>query len=173
MARRAGAVLSVLAAVSLVGCGGGQDEADRSDSPGSGKAKSSPAPATSSPPAEPSPSVTAADGDDLAACKDGNCEVTVADPAEIRFDGPDGQATLSVTKVERNRVEYRIKSGNGKASGGAGGPGQGCITALRATGSGTTCGPTATDAPSAQPKAVVIQMTTGPTGTALLHLVSD
>ncbi|RFU86672.1 hypothetical protein DY218_11075 [Streptomyces triticagri] len=170
---RTGAVAALLAAAALTACGGGQDNADDTAAPGDGKTKSSPAPATSSPPAKPSPSFTAADGDDLDACKDADCEVTVSEPVTIRFKGPAGPTTLSVTEVARNKVEYTVKSDNGRSSGGATGPGQGCLTVLRSTGSGNTCGGVSPDtAPSPQPDAVVIQMTTGPTSTALLQIVS-
>ncbi|MBQ0880092.1 MULTISPECIES: hypothetical protein [Streptomyces] len=120
----------------------------------------------------PAPAVSAADGADIRACADANCEVAVARPVTVRFQGPGGPVTLSVTEVGRDEVEYTLKSGNGRAEGGASGAGQGCVTALRENGSGTSCGAVSGTRPSAQPGAVVIQASTGPDGTALLHVVS-
>ncbi|MFJ8188674.1 hypothetical protein ACIQ8D_02565 [Streptomyces sp. NPDC096094] len=121
---------------------------------------------------EPEPSVSAADGYDASACTDGNCEIAVSKPVTVRLQGPGGPATLSVTEVGPNKIEYTVKSGNGQSKGGASGPGQGCITALRENGSGNSCGGLSGTRPSAQPDAVVIQATTGTDGTALLHIVS-
>ncbi|MFI9822521.1 hypothetical protein ACIHFC_18935 [Streptomyces sp. NPDC052013] len=121
------------------------------------------------------PSVPAADGDDIGACADGDCEIAVSEPLTIRFPGPGGgRATLSVTKVGPNEIEYTVKSGNGQAEAAAGGPGQGCVTVLRANGSGNSCGGLGDPRPPrAQPDAVVVQAATGEDGTALLHIVSE
>jgi hypothetical protein len=117
--------------------------------------------------------VSAADGQDVGACADGNCEIAVSHLLTVRFKGPAGPATLSVTKLGPNTVEYTVKSGSGHSSGGAGGPGQGCITVLRANGSGNSCGALGEGRPSRQPNAVVIQVATGQAGTAILDIVSD
>ncbi|MFG3213606.1 hypothetical protein [Streptomyces tendae] len=131
-------------------------------------------PTTSRPapqPLSPSP----ADGTDVGACTDGNCELAVTEPVTIRFPAPDdaGRATLSVTKVGPNEIEYEVKSGNNRSTGGAEGPGQGCLTYLRDRGSGNSCGTLDPTRPSPRPGAVVIQATTGTDGTALLHIVSS
>ncbi|MFF2251468.1 hypothetical protein [Streptomyces sp. NPDC058142] len=92
----------------------------------------------------------------------------------IRFKGPAGPATLSVTEVGPNKVEYTVKSGSGRSQGGASGPGQGCITVLRSNGGGNSCSGLGDAArPSPQPDAVVIQATTGEDGTAILRIVSE
>ncbi|MFG2683016.1 hypothetical protein [Streptomyces sp. NPDC048392] len=128
---------------------------------------------TASPAPRPEPSsVSAADGHDIDACTDGDCEIAVSKPVTIRFEGPHGPATLSVTEVGSNRIEYEVTSGNGQSKGGASGPDQGCLTILRKNGSGNSCGDLTTTRPSARPGAVVIQATTGADGTALLHIVS-
>ncbi|MFI1398748.1 hypothetical protein [Streptomyces sp. NPDC020681] len=174
---RAGArvVLGVLAALTAVGCGG-SDQAD-APSRGEGVSKSRSAHPSGSPSADrtasATPSVSAADGHDVGACADGNCEVAVSDPVTVRFKGPAGPTTLSVTEVGPNKVEYTVKSGNGQSRGGASGSGQGCITVLRSNGSGNSCGGLDGARPSAQPDAVVIQMAGGEDGTAILHIVSD
>ncbi|MEU3730595.1 hypothetical protein AB0E81_14420 [Streptomyces sp. NPDC033538] len=130
-------------------------------------------PATQSAAEEPEPSVSAADGHDPRACADGNCEITVSRPVTVRFQGPGGPATLSVTEVGPDKIEYAVKSGGGQTEGGASGPGQGCLTVLRENGGGNSCGGLAGTRPSAQPGSVVIQATTGTDGTALLHIVSS
>ncbi|MFD9074240.1 hypothetical protein [Streptomyces lasiicapitis] len=165
-------VLAVLTAVSAVGCGG-SDESDGKAASGKRGSKSSAAQSSGSPSASAKPSVSAADGDDVGACADGDCEVAVSDPVTVRFKGPRGQATLTVTEVGPNKVEYAVKSGSGRSKGGASGPGQGCITVLRSNGSGNSCGGVGDGRPSAQPDAVVIQMAGGQDGTAILHIVSN
>ncbi|MFG3317621.1 hypothetical protein ACGF3J_06195 [Streptomyces sp. NPDC048171] len=131
---------------------------------------------TATPPAStpsPSPSPSPSDGNDIAACTDGDCEITVTKPVTIRLAGPDGRpTTLSVTDVGPNKIEYEVKSGNGRSKGGASGKGQGCLTVLRANGSGNSCGPLTDTRPAAQQDAVVIQATTSADGTATLHVVS-
>ncbi|GAB2878805.1 hypothetical protein GCM10027074_53840 [Streptomyces deserti] len=169
--------LAVLTALTAIGCSG-SDQSDGASPRDEGGSQSRSARPSGSPSADRTasakPSVSAADGQDIRACADGNCEVAVSDPVTVRFQGPAGPATLSVTEVGSNEVEYTVQSGSGRSKGGAGGPGQGCITVLRANGSGNSCGGLG-DAvrPSAQPGAVVIQMATGEDGTAILHVVSD
>ena len=185
-ARRVGAglALAVLSAVAAAGCGG-SDQADGASSPG-GRASESRSPAQSagsssadrtasaSPSASAEPSVSAADGNNVGACADGDCEIAVSSPVTVRFKGPGGPATLSVTEVGPGKVEYTVKSGNGQSKAGASGPGQGCITVLRSNGSGNSCGGLGDAArPSAQPDAVVIQVAAGADGTAIVHIVTD
>lgn len=169
----------MLTAVAVAGCGGSDKEdgapshsgpasASRSAQPSGGSSGDAPASASASA----KPSVSAADGRDAAACADGNCEITVSEPVTVRFKGPAGPATLSVTEVGPNKVEYTVKSSGGRSQGEASGPGQGCITVLRDHGSANSCGRLGKDRPAAQPNAVVIQMTAGEDGTAILHIVS-
>ncbi|MBZ9645258.1 hypothetical protein [Streptomyces sp. PSKA30] len=162
-----GIVLAALAVLAVAGCNS-SDEADETSSPHRQTSKS--------PSAQPSgqPSVSAADGRDVGACADSNCEIAVSEPVTFRFKGPAGPATLSVTEVGPNKVEYTVRSGNNQSKGGATGPGQGCITVLRSNGGSNSCGGLG-DAtrPSPQPHAVVIQAATGEDGTALVHIVSD
>lgn len=159
-------MLTALAALAVAGCGS-QGENDEASSPGPRTSKSS-----SGQPSSGQPS--AADGHDVGACADGNCEVAVSKPVTFRFPGPAGPATLSVTEVGANRVEYTVKSANGQSKGGATGPGQGCVTVLRGNGGGNSCGGLGNATrPSPQPGAVVIQAATGDDGTAILHVVSD
>ncbi|MCM3804854.1 hypothetical protein ND808_03000 [Streptomyces sp. DR7-3] len=176
-----GLALTVLAAVAVAGCGGSDKEdgapshsgpasASRSAQPSGGSSGDAPASASAS--ASAKPSVSAADGRDAGACADGNCEIAVSEPVTVRFKGPAGPATLSVTEVGPNKVEYTVQSSGGRSQGEASGPGQGCITVLRDHGSANSCGRLGKDRPAAQPNAVVIQMTAGEDGTAILHIVS-
>ncbi|MFJ9030966.1 hypothetical protein ACIRQP_21035 [Streptomyces sp. NPDC102274] len=171
-----GVVLAALATLTVAGCGG-SDQTDGVPSPHGRTSKSPSVQPSSAQPssAQPSvkPSVSAADGHDVGACADGNCEIAVTEPVTFPFKGPAGPATLSVTEVGPNKVAYTVKSDNGQSKGGATGPGQGCITVLRGNGSGNSCGRLGDAArPRPQAHVVVIQAATGEDGTALLHIVS-
>jgi hypothetical protein len=171
--RRTGVALAALIALTAAaGCGSDSDEpAKASSRPGERPSKADP---PKRPEPKPKSSVSAADGGDITACADGNCEIAVSEPVKFPFKGPRGPATLSVTEVGPNTIAYTVKSGNGQSKGSVSGPGQGCITVLRSNGSGNSCGGLG-DAgrPSPQPDAVVIQAATGKDGTAVLQLVSD
>jgi hypothetical protein len=171
-ARGTPTALAVLTALTMAACGN-TDETDPAPSAPPDRPTAS-RPSTEPPRSAPdSPSVSAADGQNTGACTDGNCEVAVTKPVTIHFQGPGGdRATLSVTTVGPNEIEYEVKSGNNRSKGGASGPGQGCLTYLREHGSGNSCGTLDPTRPSARPDAVVIQATTGADGTALLHVVS-
>ncbi|WP_399140256.1 hypothetical protein Q3A86_22925 [Streptomyces sp. NBUA17] len=124
-------------------------------------------------PRTPAPAPPAADGQDPDACTDGNCEITVTKPVTLHFPAPGGgRATLSVTEVGPNKIEYELKSANGQSKAGASGPDQGCLTYLRANGTGNSCGPLTTTRPTPQPDTVTIQTTATPTGPGLLRIVS-
>ncbi|MFD3484321.1 hypothetical protein [Streptomyces sp. NPDC058665] len=173
---RAGIPLAALAALTVAGCGG-SDKTDGAGGTGGADTAPSAEPGTSkSPSARPTsarPSVSAADGSDVGACEDGNCEIAVSEPVTFPFKGQSGPATLAVTEIGKNKIEYTIKSGNGRSQGGATGPGQGCITVLRPNGSGNSCGGLgAAERPDKEPGAVVIQVATGENGTAIVHIVS-
>ncbi len=173
--RGSGVVLAALLVLTaLAGCDSDADEPAKasSSSPGERPSKADP---PKRPEPTPQPSVSAADGRDITACADGNCDIVVSEPVTIPFKGPRGPATLSVTEVGPNTIAYTVKSGNGQSKGSASGPGQGCITVLRSNGSGNSCGGLgAAGRPSPQPDAVVIQAAAGgEDGTAVLQLVSD
>ncbi|MBA2811157.1 hypothetical protein E0500_028080 [Streptomyces sp. KM273126] len=162
-----GIVVAALFALTMTGCSSG--EGDKASSPSWWTSKS-----PSGQPSSGEPPVSAGDGPDVGTCTDGNCEIAVSEPVTIRFQGPTGPATLSVTEVGANKVEYTVRSGHSQSKGGATGPGQGCITVLRSNGGRHSCGGLVNATrPSPQPDAVVIQATTGEDGTAILHVVSD
>ncbi|MFC5852014.1 hypothetical protein ACFPZI_09315 [Streptomyces chlorus] len=79
-----------------------------------------------------------------------------------------------MSDIGPDRIEYEVKSGDGRSAGGAEGRGQGCRTVLRAGGFGTSCGGIDDDSPlGARPGTVIVQVAPGENGTALLHIVSD
>ncbi|AXK37017.1 hypothetical protein DVA86_01860 [Streptomyces armeniacus] len=159
--------------MAAAGCGG-SDGDDGGDGGSSGKGPSRTAGAAEkSGGSSPSPSVTAADGSDTGACADGNCEVTVSKPVTFPFKAPGGRAELSVTKVGPNAVDYTVKrAGGGTVKGGASGTDSGCISALRSSGGGTSCGRVGSSPPAKQDGAVLLQVASGADGTAVVTLVS-
>ncbi|MFF1690359.1 MULTISPECIES: hypothetical protein [unclassified Streptomyces] len=173
-------MLAALVALAVGGCDSSDHSGEAAPSAPQQTSKTSPSQKSPSPktpstrPSSGQPSASAADGRDVGACADGNCEIAVSSPVTFRFKGPDGTATLTVTEVGPDKVEYTVKSGNGQSKAGATGPGQGCITVLRSNGGGNSCGGLG-DAtrPSPEPDAVVIQAATGKDGTAILRIVSD
>ncbi|WP_438492957.1 hypothetical protein [Streptomyces asiaticus] len=172
---RTAAVMVVLTALTVAGCGG-SDTTDGAPSHGGNPSESRSARPSGSPSGDPGasakPSESAADGRDIGACADGNCEVAVSERVTVRFKGPAGPATLTVDEIGPNKVTYTVESGGNRSRGGASGPGQGCLTVLREHGSSNVCGRVSTMRPAAQPGAVVILMAAGEDGTAVLHIMS-
>ncbi|MDW6061552.1 hypothetical protein SAZ11_30435 [Streptomyces sp. FXJ1.4098] len=115
--------------------------------------------------------MTAADGSNPAACTDGNCEIAVTKPVTIGIKLPGGPAKLSLTKVGKNAVDYKVTSGNSKTSGGASGDGSGCVAVFRSGGSSSSCG-MGGPPPDKVDGAVVLQVVAGADGTAILRLIS-
>jgi hypothetical protein len=86
---------------------------------------------TAKPKPKPAPPPKAKDGTDLAACRDGRCEVLVKPGASVRFNG----GTLKVGKIGKF-MEFTI-SGN---YGGSGQLGPGCVVTFKPGGVSTRCG---------------------------------
>ncbi|WP_346165915.1 hypothetical protein [Streptomyces javensis] len=173
--RTAAVMMAVLTALTVAGCGG-SDTTDGAPPHRGNPSESRSAQPSGSPSGDPGapakPSASAADGRDVGACADGDCEIVVSERVTVRFKGPAGPATLTVDEIGPNKVTYTVKSGNNRSRGGASGPGQGCLTVLRDHGSSNVCGRVSTMRPAAQPGAVVILMAAGADGTAVLHIVS-
>ncbi len=171
-----GIALAALSLSAVAGCGG----SDRAGgpSPSTPPAPAPPSPkrpsARPTPSPTPTPSISTADGRDVRACADGDCQIAVSAPVTFPFAGPAGRATLAVTKVGPNDIEYKVTAHGNESAGGASGRGEGCVTVLRADGGGNSCGavPKPASRPRAQAHAVVIQAAFGPDGTAILTLVS-
>src|SRR5690606_38701383 len=127
-----GMALGAVVALLAVGCGG-SDEGDQEPSSDERETATNSPSAPDGSPSEGtgSPRPSAADGRDIAACADGDCEIAVSEPSTIPFRGPAGSATLRVTEVGPDEVEYTVTSGGGRSKGGASGPGQGCVTVVR------------------------------------------
>ncbi|MGI5272628.1 hypothetical protein ACQEUU_26020 [Nonomuraea sp. CA-218870] len=151
----------------ITGCGARDDGATSAELPVSGAPQSpTPTPPTSS------AAATTADGSDPEACTDGNCEIAVSKPTTIRFEIPDGPATLSLTKVGMNEVGYKVTSENSRTSGTASGDGSGCLAVFTRGGSRSTCSALPDEPPDRQDGAIVLQVLAGPDGTAIVRLVS-
>ncbi|MEU0743313.1 hypothetical protein [Streptomyces sp. NPDC006134] len=166
-------VLLALLGLTAAGCGGSGESSGGATPPPSrpdGRSTSGPPPAAS-----PSPSGEAADGDDIGACGDGNCEVLVTEPVTVRFEGPDGPVKLSVTKVGRNEIGYTATSetgaGGGQVSGETSGAGHGCTAVLTSAGGTGFCGPVGAP-PRERAGAVVIHLEPGGDGAAVLRIIS-
>ncbi|MFI6575265.1 hypothetical protein ACIBFB_05645 [Nocardiopsis sp. NPDC050513] len=158
-----GAGLAALVALALSACEGADD--------GPAPPRSDTATPSRSPSPEPSPEVTALDGTDTAACADGDCQVAVSEPVAFPFEGPNGQAELSVTSVGPNTVEYTVTREDGEISGGSRGQGSGCVSSLYDSGGGTSCGQVGAP-PSPAENAVFVQVEPGEDGTAVITIVS-
>ncbi|NSC20105.1 hypothetical protein FM076_02325 [Streptomyces albus subsp. chlorinus] len=159
--------VAALCAMAVAGCGGSDAGTGDGDSSAPHPAKR----ASSSSP-RPSPSVTAADGSDPRACSDGNCEIAVSEPVTVRFEIAGRSAKLSLSEVGRNKVAYKVTSGSSRTSGEAGGEGSGCVAVFRSGGSSSSCGAAGEEPPEKVDGAVVLQVASGPDGTAVLRLVS-
>lgn len=66
----------------------------------------SPALATAAPP-------PAADGSDIGACFDGECEISVSRPVKIPLDGRAGFDAVAVEAIRPNSVSFRVDFGDG------------------------------------------------------------
>ncbi|MFE2458372.1 hypothetical protein [Streptomyces sp. NPDC059402] len=168
-ARAALTTLTALTALTTAAC-------SSTDTQGTDEAPPTPRtrPTTAHHPTPEPPPPSAADGTDLNACADGDCEITVTKPVTLDFPAPggSGRATLSVTEAGPNKIEYEVRSGDNSSRGAATGPGQGCLTYLSEHGSGNSCCTLDNTRPSPRPDTVVIQATTSTDGTTLLHVVS-
>ncbi|MFD4261260.1 hypothetical protein ACFWR9_27445 [Streptomyces sp. NPDC058534] len=175
-------IVALLTLVTTTGCDGSH-EADGVPSQNGQGAKTGSAQSSSPPPSSGSvadgtvttrPSPSAADGRDIGACADGDCQILVPEPVTVHFRGPSGAATLRVTEVGPNEVAYTVESGQGQSKGSARGPGRGCLTVLRGNGSGNSCGGLGDGTrPAPRPDAVVIQVAAGADGTVVLDIVSN
>lgn len=140
--RLAGVLLALLAVSGCVSRTGPAPE-PRSEAPRSETAQSE-TPSSEAPP-------TAADGADVRACADGNCEILLEPAMTIPVPG----GTLSITAADDGRIEYEVSINGGTATGSAKGN---CVTTftLDGTGGGSTC--YAGDGPAPQPRPAAGEM---------------
>jgi hypothetical protein len=114
----------------------------------------------------------AADGTDLAACADGNCEVEVSAPVDIPLTGQAGGITmLSVTEVTPDDFSFTTVSNGGGT--GSGGLSEGCIARQTSNGGSSMCPGPDPDLPlPVEPGVLAIQPVELADGTAVLRLAS-
>jgi hypothetical protein len=169
-------VLAGLAALAMAGCG--SDSGD--DQEASGERANA---ANTSTTAEPTSSTTsstattiarprAADGTNIAACADGNCEVELSGPVDIPLTGQGGGITLlSVTEVTADDFRFTTTSGPGQT--GSGGLGEGCISRLTSNSASSGCpGPDPNQPLPAEPGVLSLQPVSLTDGSAIVRLAS-
>lgn len=108
-------VLTTLTVAGAVSACGGSPTASTTTPPSSPApastsvraASSSAAPTTSK---APKPFPTAADGTNLRACADGDCEILVTGPVTIRFNRSLGMSSLDITAVSSAGVDFQSVS---------------------------------------------------------------
>lgn len=115
----------------------------------------------------------AADGTDLAACADGNCEVAVSAPVDIPLTGhATGITTMSVVELTPDGFSFTMTSnGNERGSGDLRG---GCTLTFYSSGVGSSCPGPDQELPPPAPEAgaLALQLVGAADGTAVFRLVS-
>lgn len=114
------------------------------------------------------PPVTPADGTNVSACADGNCEVLVSGPVDIELNGHGGIDTLSVVKVAPPGLSFKMKSDGGTGSGALD---PNCTLKLHKYGQGTSCGGNQPP-PPAETGVLALQVASTAKGGVVLRLVS-
>jgi hypothetical protein len=154
----------------VAACGG-----DGSDESGSAVTTETTAETTTSTTAASTTSTlpTAADGTDLAACADGNCEVEVSGPVDISLTGhASGITTLSVIELVSDGFSFTMASnGSERGSGDLRG---GCILTFYSSGGGSSCPGPDQELPPPAPEAgaLAMQLVGARDGTVVFRLVS-
>lgn len=147
----------------IAGCQGGDEEtgstrgADGGGGPG---ASGGPVSSVASSPA---------DGTNVAACSDGNCEVAVTAPVDIRLTGQGGLTELSVTEVTQNGVRYAVTSEGGSGSGAVD---IGCLSTFYSGGGGSVCWSGQPPTPTKDRGVLELQVVTVAEDTATIRLIS-
>jgi hypothetical protein len=117
-------VLVLLTALAVAGCGASPDRAGTAPS---GDESSTRAAAP----------VTAADGTNVAACADGNCEILVSGPIDIELNEHGGLTRLSVVEVGPSGLGFTTTTPGGSGSGEIQGD---CTLTFFEGGQGSSCG---------------------------------
>lgn len=81
----------------------------------------------------------AADGTNVAACADGNCEVAISRPVAITLSGTGDVDTLTVTKVGPDGFDFKTSAKDGGTGSGNLARGD-CVSTSWGGGGGLTCG---------------------------------
>ncbi len=109
-------VLTTLTVAGAVSACGGSPTASTTTPPSSPAPASTSATAASSsaaPTTSKAPFPTAADGTNLRACADGDCEILVTGPVTIRFNRSLGMSSLDITAVSSAGVDFQSVSPSG------------------------------------------------------------
>ena len=112
--------------------------------------------------------VSPADGSDVSACGDGNCEILVSGPVEIKVNGHGGINTLSVVKVAPPGLSFTLKSDGGTGSGELQ---PNCTLTFHKYGEGSSCGGPQTPPPE-QTGVLALQVAGTAQGGVVLRLTS-
>ncbi|MGP4015792.1 hypothetical protein [Saccharopolyspora sp. 5N708] len=152
--RATGLVLGTACALlTATGCGAAEDTR-----PGTGDPAG-----TTGPP-------VAADGTNIEACSDGNCEVALSGPTDIRLTGQGGGiTTLSVVEVSAAGIRFTTTSEEGGSSSGE--LTDGCTLSFYSGGGGSSCGG-AQGLPEQETGVLAMQLVDFASGTAVLRLVA-
>jgi hypothetical protein len=113
------AFAAVALALALVGCSA-QEPAERPAERPAPSTTPSATPAPSPSPAEPAPSLSAADGTDVKACFDGTCEITLTGRKRIPLTTKLGVSGLTVSVAAPGKVQVTSDDGMMRAGGGPG-----------------------------------------------------
>lgn len=148
------ALLCAAIAVLVAGCGS------------TGQATGDPQPTTSRPAA-----VTAADGTNLAACADGNCEVRVSMSDHITLTGEGDLTAITVQKIDTADGLSFTATTTGGGGSSSGSVQHGCTLTFYAGGGGSSCGGSQ-DAPDPETGVLAMQLVGQRGATAVLRLVS-
>jgi hypothetical protein len=175
-----GCLLAGLAGLAMAGAGCGSDSGDDEASDRTRASGERANAANTSTTAEPPSSTTsttiarprAADGTNIAACADGNCEVELSGPVDIPLTGQGGGITmLSVTEVTADDFRFTTTSGPGQT--GSGGLGEGCISRLTSNSASSGCpGPDPNQPLPAEPGVLSLQPVSLTNGSAIVRLAS-
>lgn len=176
-----GAVAALLA-LAGAGCADSDSDSDEGSDKNPGKS-STESPTESptegsdkSPDKSSTPTPTASDGTDIAACADGNCEISATKPVTVPLKVFQGPASIELTKVGKDGIGYQVTLGtkdNGtRTSSEIKGANTACTATIHQGGSSGSCGP-AGEAPPGEKGAVVMHLATGADGTAILRLVHE
>ncbi|MCI2423242.1 hypothetical protein MOQ72_38065 [Saccharopolyspora sp. K220] len=144
-----GAACALLTAFTATGCGASDDTGA---------------------PAQPTSTPVAADGTNIDACSDGNCEVALTGPTDIRLTGQGGGiTTLSVVEVNAAGVRFNATSAEGGSSSGE--LTGGCTLRFYDGGGGSSCGGHQAP-PEPETGVLAMQLVDFSNGTAVLRLVA-
>ncbi|RKR92944.1 hypothetical protein BDK92_7433 [Micromonospora pisi] len=162
----------LLAALAPAGCGSASEGGGRATPPPNSSPSdvgatavvpTTPAATSAAPTAAP----TAADGTTYAACRDGNCEVAVSEPVEIRLRG---SGVLAVRKVLPDGVDFDMTLASGASSNGT--LKGNCTLTFTDGGGGSSCSAGPVGPPKPRSGTTALQLVSVTDGVIILRLVT-